>query len=128
MNRIHLSETIFQLYFLFDFEDSNEFIIWQFMDYFQCHDLDIPDLTVSEMYLSQNSLLKSFLQHDLFYVVIYKIHKIQECLSLSGLKNGLLTVFDNPFILKKFHVLSTQRASIFGINQAIKEIEAIFDE
>lgn len=48
--------------------------------------------------------------------------------SLSGLKNGLLTVFDNPFILKKFHVLSTQRASIFGINQAIKEIEAIFDE
>ncbi len=93
MNRIHLSETIFQLYFLFDFEDSNEFIIWQFMDYFQCHDLDIPDLTVSEMYLSQNSLLKSFLQHDLFYVVIYKIHKIQECLSLSGLKNHILNTY-----------------------------------
>lgn len=48
--------------------------------------------------------------------------------SVEGIKNGLLKIFENPDILQKYHELSLDRSTIFGIEETIKKVESLFDE
>ncbi len=93
MKKNNLSHTIYELYFLFNLPDSNEFIVSQFKNYFNTHHFEIHYINHAEEEMNLLKLIKSFLEIDHFYVVIYKIRKLKECSILCEIQNHLFYTY-----------------------------------